>query len=456
MTNKSKKSTRQWIFRVLFLVFFILIFLLNRMYPVHSDDWMYSFVFNEEPTRFIHNIGDIFVSQYNHYLYWGGRNVVHFIDQFLLLIPELPREIINSLGFMAFILVIYKMANQNNSLSPRLFLFVGSLLWLGLPTFPQTVIWITGSSNYLWGTLIVLFFLYNYYSFYITEKAKDSKIRALCVFIFGIVAGWTNENLSIALIFILFSLLLYCIIRKIKIPLWFAAGVLGVGIGCGIMLAAPGNFIRSHDTHVALNLDNKALSEVLWFKARNIYLIYKYIPTVFGLILAYLVSVLLYWYGNKQTRNLKILSASILFFIAAHISALAMIVSPIFPVRASFCMHAFMIVAIALLYGDFHFSTKLQKVLNISILSLLCISVGFTYYSIYKPLSYLCDRYKFREQYIESEKSKGIKDIILYEPAIILPGKFDFEDITADQYAWRNSVCADYYQVHSIKRIDKE
>lgn len=425
------------------------------MYPIHSDDWMYSFVFNEEPVRFIQNIGDVFVSQYNHYLYWGGRNIVHFIDQILLMISALPREIINSLAFVLFVLVIYKIANLGKALAPMLFLFIGAVLWLGLPTFPQTVIWITGSSNYLWGSLIVLSFLYLYYRFYITEKSKDTRLRALWIFLLGIISGWTNENVSIALLFILFSLLLYCIVRKKRIPLWFAFGVFGVGIGCAIMLAAPGNFIRSHDTHVALNLDTKPIGDVLMFKARNIYLIYRYIPTVSALIVVYIVSVLIYWFANKANRNEKVLLGSVLFFMAAHVSALAMIASPIFPVRASFCMHAFMIVAIAILYGDFKFETKGAKIINSLFLIVLLIWSGSTYYyEYYNPLTYLQARYKDREQYIELQKDRGVKDIVLKEPPIIMPGQFDFEDITADELSWRNRMCADYYEVNSIKRIE--
>lgn len=455
IVNGDKKSIRQWLFGIIFFVFFLLIFLLNRMYPIHSDDWMYSFVFNENPARFIHNIRDVFVSQYNHYLYWGGRNVVHFIDQILLMIPALTREIINSLAFVLFILAIYKIANCGKALAPMLFLFIGAVLWLGLPTFPQTVVWITGSSNYLWGSLIVLSFLYNYYRFYITEKSKDTRLRALWMFLFGIIAGWTNENVSIALLFIIFSLLIYFSIRKIKVPLWFAAGLFGVGIGCAIMLAAPGNFIRSHDTHVSLNLDTKSLVEVLRFKARNIYLIYRYIPAVSALIAAYVVSVLIYWFVNKDNRNEKVLFGSVLFFIAAHISALAMIASPIFPVRASFCMHAFMIVAISILYGDLKFETRGTKIVNSLFLIALLIWSGSTYYCMYyNPLKYLRDRYKVREQYIKSQKDRGIKDIVLKESPIIMPGQFDFEDITADELSWRNRICADYYEVNSIKRIE--
>ncbi|SHE55393.1 DUF3329 domain-containing protein [Dysgonomonas macrotermitis] len=451
----NKRDIRKWILGIFFLTFFVLIFILNRMYPVHSDDWMYSFVFYEKPVRFVSSIGDIFVSQYNHYLYWGGRNVVHFIDQLLLLFSPLVREIINSLAFLGFIYIIYKIANARKEVSPYLFLFIAIVLWIGLPTFPQTVVWITGSANYLWGTLIALAFIYPYYNYYQTESLKNSVARNILFFIAGIFSGWTNENLSVALLFILFVFLLYFKIRHIRLPQWAVWGFIGALSGCAIMLAAPGNFIRAEGTNAAFNLDEKPFVDVLWFKARNIYLIYKYIPTVIGLIGAYVISVLIYWFGNKHTRNPKVVSGSVLFFMAAHVSAIAMIASPIFPVRASFCMHAFMIVSIAILYGDFVLDSRWKKMVNIAMLAILCIWFVKVYESIYTPTHYLNQRYKVREEYIEEQKRKGVNDVVLTEPEIILPGQFDFEDITADDTSWRNTICADYYKLNSIKRISK-
>lgn len=452
MINLKQQNSKKYIFGILFIVFFTLIFLLNRMYPLHSDDWMYSFVFYEEPVRFINGVGDIFISQYNHYLYWGGRNVVHIIDQFLLYISPVKREIINSLAFVFFIWVIYKTSLSKNKLSISAILFAFFLVWIALPTFPQTVIWITGSSNYLWGTLIVLFFLYFYIDYLYSEEMKNSTIKNLLFLFGGIIAGWTNENLVVAFLFILVVFFLILKANKIKIPQWSIWGFCGVCIGCVFMLVAPGNFIRSQETYVALGLDQKGFGDALIFKARNIYLIYKYIPTVIGLIGAYILCLLIYIFSQKN-KDIKVLLISFIFFAAAQISALAMIASPIFPVRASFCLHAFMIVAICTLYFNYSLDTVLKKSLNIIVITCLCIVFVSTYSSLYKFTEYLSGRYVERERNIESQKDKGISDIILKEEAIILPGEFDFEDITDQSDSWRNSICADYYKVKSIKRV---
>lgn len=454
MIDSRKKNVSKYVFGLFFIFFFVLIFVLNRMYPIHSDDWMYSFVFYEKPVRFIGNISDIIVSQYNHYFYWGGRNVVHFIDQLLLFISPSVREIINSLAFVAFILMIYKISKTKNTIQPTLFLFIGLLSWMGLPTFPQTVVWITGSANYLWGTLIVLYFMSFYIAYLKTEKASDSTIKRIFFLIGGIIAGWTNENLVVALIFSILVIFCFYRLMLIRIPVWAIIGFIGVCIGCIIMLAAPGNFIRSHDTNIALGLEGKPFFDVLKFKARNIYFIYKYIPSVGALIIGYVLSFFVYWFATKSYRDIKVLFISVLFFVSAQVSALAMIASPIFPVRASFCLHAFMIVAISVLYGALIFDTKCKRIANYLLLSVLFVCFVYVYKSIYIPTSYLYERYNAREAYIEDQKKQGNKDVILYETAIILPGQFDFEDITDDNTSWRNSICADYYELNSIKRTE--
>lgn len=457
MNNKTEikeNNIKKIILGLFFIIFFILIYLLNRLYPIHSDDWMYSFIFNEDPPKRIANILDIIVSQYNHYLYWGGRNIVHFIDQLLLLLSPTIREILNSLAYIIFAFVIYRIANKGRKTNPYLFLVVNLLVWLLTPVFPQTVIWITGSSNYLWGTLIILVFVSYYYSFYTKEKSKNSILKNILFLLGGVIAGWTNENSAIALIFILCILLFYFKIRKIKIPQWTIYGLIGVCIGCAVMLLAPGNFIRSKDTHAAFNLIDKPFLEILRYKARNVYWIYKYVNSIGILILIYVCLNFIFFCQNKDNRNYTAWFGSLLFFTAAHISALAMIGSPIFPLRAAFCLSSFMIVSIGILYANVNLHNVAIKTINILILIALTIIFAFTYSERYQILQSLADRYEVRELYIEAQKEIGNKDIVLEESPIVLPAEFDFEDISDDTISWRNSICADYYQLNSIKRIN--
>lgn len=130
------------------IVFFILIFILNRLYPLFADDWSYSFVYGGNER--VKNIKDIFISQYRHYFMWGGRTIVHLIAQFLLFIPPWIADTINSIAYIVFTFVIYKIVRIGETKeSPLLFILIQLLLWFLLPAFGEDFLWITGSANYL-------------------------------------------------------------------------------------------------------------------------------------------------------------------------------------------------------------------------------------------------------------------------------------------------------------------
>lgn len=78
------------------------------------------------------------------------------------------------------------------------------LVFLSCPAFGQSFLWSTGAANYLYGILIILCFLIPYR---IQIKCKSKRypmpleITFAIIYLFlGIIAGWTNENTSVAMI----------------------------------------------------------------------------------------------------------------------------------------------------------------------------------------------------------------------------------------------------------------
>ena len=52
----------------------------NVITPLSGDDLDYQYIFWTD--RLVENVHDIVISQIRHWEIWGGRSVVHFIDQF--------------------------------------------------------------------------------------------------------------------------------------------------------------------------------------------------------------------------------------------------------------------------------------------------------------------------------------------------------------------------------------
>ncbi|WP_036930247.1 DUF6056 family protein [Prevotella sp. 10(H)] len=436
-------------------VLFIIIFILNRLYPLYADDWTYIFIFGENPSTRVHNLFDIFTSQYNHYVLWGGRSVVHFIAQLLLLLPVSMADMINSLAFLGYILVIYKLVNQGNNANAFVFIITAILAWLCLPLFAGTVLWITGSANYLWGTLIMLLFLYPYYIDN-KEKAvpKNSIWKASAFLLLGIIAGWTNENMSVAAIFMIF---VFCIFQRKygNIKPWMLTGLIGLCIGCAIMLIAPGNYHRAEVINEYLNTSNEPFLKVIMFRL-------SFFPAVYMkhlliLLVVYIISLIVFYKTSGDHLNKReIIFKSLLFVITAHIAFFALIATPVFPERALFCVVTFMIIGIMILYANMRLDTLYLQAGNLLIIVLLCGGGFIDFYRKYPSIHLMSKTFRAREIFLQEQKEKGIEDII-FTGRIGLHSKFGFTDLEENPDGELNRIYSKYYNVRSVRVIpDKE
>ena len=123
-----------WILVVLF--FFTILFILNVLTPMIADDFGYLVVYRENTP--IDSLSDIIRSQYNHYLLWGGRSVVHFIAQVLLQLPSLVTDLLNTFVYLLYIYLIYIHIKGYGSHSLTLFILANFAVWFVQPAFGDT------------------------------------------------------------------------------------------------------------------------------------------------------------------------------------------------------------------------------------------------------------------------------------------------------------------------------
>jgi hypothetical protein len=224
------------------VLLFIGIYALNYYFPIILDDWTYSM--NARGTK-ITGLSEILEYQYLHYFNWGGRSVVHAIAQIMLASGVFWGDVVNSIGYITLVLIIYYIANKGNESNLSLFIGINLLTWFLVPALVENILWITGSANYLWGTLLILSFLSFYCAAFLSGKYKDGWMKRIGVFFLGVLAGWTNENMSVAMIFFLICLILLTKKENKAIPKWMIFGLAGAIIGCAFMLLAPGNYVRN-------------------------------------------------------------------------------------------------------------------------------------------------------------------------------------------------------------------
>lgn len=449
------KSTKTYILILFAALVFIGLYLLNLAYPLYDDDWGYTFVYNEIPIRKVAGIVDILKSQYDHYFLWGGRTIVHIIAQTLLMLDPVTRAILKSLAFTAFVLMIYKICNREKDSKPFLFLLICAGVWFCIPMFPQNILQVTSSANYLWGTLLIISFLYFYIKYLFTAKLQDSIFKCILFFIAGIIVGWTNENTVFAMIFIIFGIIVFLKIQKQKIPVWFITGLTGSCIGAMLMLLAPGNAIRNEETIIYLNQVNSSFSELLIYRIRNIYWLYRYQTPVIFLNLLYIALLVVHHFKGDKTNKVKCIVTSLLCYLGAHLATVVMLGSPIFPYRVAFGIVTLFIIASGILFSNIKLDSNLVKYGSLAGACIIIVLLGNSYIKMYSNVLKFSDDFKKREAFVDEQKKMGNLDITLTEP-IVAPWEFDFEDLSSDADLWRNKNFANYYGISRVKLNTKK
>lgn len=457
------KSHSKTLVAVLFALIFIAILALNLMQPTFTDDWEYAFIYrlfgyqNKDitPDTRIGCIWDIFTSQYSHYFSWGGRNVNHFIAQFLLYIGTPLNKIINSLAYVFFIYIMCKFTKKKDA--PIRFssvLLINILLFFSLPAFGSTVLWITGSANYLWGTLILLLFLLPYKNFYECGKmqSKTSTLKSIYLFVGGIIAGWTNENMAATAIFVLLVFFFYLRKKRLHIPLWFYTGLLGAIIGFCIMVAAPGNYIRYQTAIAEKGAENISKITLLFDQfVAAISGVFFYLSPI---IILYIAILIVYKHLGRKNHQTTVLS--FVFFASAAIATLLMTSAPVFPERAWFGIITLLIIAIVIVYNQLDFDNTLIDQLRTSMIFLCTIVMLGYYISGYKDLSRANAVFSKRAHYINQQKKEGVMDFVFRHEIKTKSRVNNLYDLTDDPNYWTNCFYARYHGVNSVVIVKEE
>ena len=131
--------------------------------------------------------------------------------------------------------------------------------------FGSVFYWAAGSFNYLWAWVLIMAWCVPFRLFWGEVLAKDSRILdsresnhdsninsresiaksgVLTMLILGIFAGWASE-FGIVLIIAQFAFIAFALYRRVKIPAWYFAGVVGFIVGGLILDLSPGHAARA-------------------------------------------------------------------------------------------------------------------------------------------------------------------------------------------------------------------
>lgn len=325
-------------------------FLCNYFYPMMSDDYAMSFIWDGVHGGNIagmqsghiwqrtESLSDIFTSLSSMYMTWGGRMESYFIAQFFLWIGKPIFNIFNTIIFCILILLISRISLGKYYLNSGWYiLWIFSGFWLVNYAFFNTTIWISGSANYLWLMCFQLLFILPYIESVREHSWKFLQNDCLAVqsvmFFLGLLAGNTNENSAVAII--IAAVWIYYKIRRS----WMVYGLFGIFIGYAALILAPGNYVRYHVVMTAGEGDYLPLIPKLIVFG---WLLLKTLP-LFFLLTPYLQKTV------RQKCKIESLKKEyhlvLLFTVMGFISALTMLAAPMIPPRSFFGTSVFLLIA---------------------------------------------------------------------------------------------------------------
>ncbi len=488
---------------IVFGVFGIFLFTINYLFPTQSDDL---------GTDFGGLSGAI-----NMYMNWNGRFGELLRTAFIgALAPTLFFKITNTIVGIVFILswfvIIYARLPRNFNDSVILALSILCLLFFS--AFGSIFIWAAGCLNYLWAYTLVLLvcipyriFWFHYFNHHKIIPQSYSSLMVIGIIGFCIAsfcAGMSNEITGIIVVILHICILCYAIfIAKIKLPLWYYAGMLFFFLGFLALYFSPGHAKRAA-LFIELNIEYYSIGDFLHmsiyekiarinkvvkststtfivFVCLLLCFIYErlqqkkwkstlFIPVlglVYGVIfliptlhfirhligaLFFIVTCYYIFWIYRQENNAKLSQLyyyAFLLFIICHICLLLTLQVNI-PVRARLFVVLMGIMGFILIYKIMLILLpQAQKKIQGGIFT-ACVL-----YAVFVMSAYIDMHIKWNKMaaYIEEQKSKGIKDIVVDSAYFhsYYRRYGDWQNPDKDVTAFPNPSYANYFGVHTFR-----
>lgn len=388
----ENKKIEMIAFAIILILIGILLFQLNRPTPWVVDD-----ILKGDGVKNLHGIKQWFNHLYGFYFSWGGRVWGELYAYLFLNMPKKVFDYLNTAGYVAFLLLIYANITGRFKFSPSLIVLINFLLFACLPAFGQDILWISGCANYMWASLIPLLFL-AFVRFYHNKPRNYFNGIPFCIFFFvlGILAGWSNENVSVSLIVIMAGYILSFRESGEKSLHFTYAGMAGLISGAILLWLAPGNFVR-----FAAEKHSKSIVHILKMMWHNTTTLFNYESTLL-LIVIFLVLMMF-----SKSRNKKL---SILFMVGSFLSSIAFSVVDVINTRVFLGVVVLMCISVGILFDGWENDIKVRKFKVLITFVLLLGTMSF-YFTARDGIQDYGWRWEQNLKIIQTEKEKGNLDV---------------------------------------------
>ena len=240
MTRRIHKPA---VFRTALALYFLFFLVLNFLTPLVSDDYRYAFSFATDER--ITNVWQIFPSLYEHYFVMHGRTAMHFFTQLFMLVGKPVFSVLNAAAAALLLLGLYRLGAGRGDKNPAALLGLGALSFLFTPAFGQTMLWLDGACNYLWGVAIGVWVLVPYRDALIEDRDVRSPWLLALLFIGSLLMGAASENTAPATLLLMIAVTAIRWKRTGRLRPWMAVSSALAAAGFLFLVLSPANAIRS-------------------------------------------------------------------------------------------------------------------------------------------------------------------------------------------------------------------
>lgn len=167
---------------------------------------------------------------------------------------------------------VYKDSWKRNENRAWKFLISFSMIMIFQPSLGEIFFWRTGSTNYLWAICILLTFglpIRYFVGVNSIDLIGNSYIKSSFLSILGFFAGFTNENTPIAFMALYIGVIIWGLVKKIRIPNWIYVSFVTFAAGFVFMCKAPSTVHRIAFYNEIFNVGKVGLNGYL-YRAVNV------------------------------------------------------------------------------------------------------------------------------------------------------------------------------------------
>lgn len=341
--------------------------LLNLHTPLMMDDYDYSFSWATGER--LSGFADVLASQAAHYRLWGGRSVTHTLAQTFLFLGKPAFNLANTAMYLLLLLELYALAKpEGRRFCWGMLLTVHGALFALVPFFGTVFLWLTGSCNYLFGTVLALLPLLLARNMERGGFFGRGALGAAAAVILCFLAGWTNENTAPAVFAMLLVRMLARLRQGEKPKAVQIAALAAQAAGVAVMLLAPGNFSRA---------SSYAGGNIIFELAKRLATV-----SVYGLMYGgALLTVGIMLHAAALAMGAKPRTALAAWFaLGGVLCALALVASPVASDRSYTGTVALLLAGVMTLVGDIERDTKALNAAKLYCLPLCLLLAGFSGY----------------------------------------------------------------------------